>query len=69
MHQELMVLDTKTCEAVRIKADLRPFSISANFNDARYYNTDLGPLDIQGVNSKGRPYGVTASNLTQWGLI
>ena len=64
-----MVWDTETCEAVLIKADPRPFSVSANFNDARYYNTDLGPLDVQGIDSKGRPYGVTASNLTRWGLI
>ncbi|KAL6211090.1 hypothetical protein ACLB2K_016318 [Fragaria x ananassa] len=63
MHQELMVWYTETCEDVLMKADPRPFSIYAKFNDSRYYNTDLGLLDVQGVNSKGRPYGVTASNL------
>ncbi|KAL6211181.1 hypothetical protein ACLB2K_016408 [Fragaria x ananassa] len=68
IHQELMIWDTEKREMVIIKADPRPFSISANFNDARYYNTDLGPLDVQGVDSKGRPYGVMTSNLTRWGL-
>ena len=68
MHQELIVWDTETCEAVLIKADPRPFSVSADFNNARYYNTDLGPLDVQGIDSKGHPYGVTTSNLTRWGL-
>ncbi|XP_004293143.1 PREDICTED: uncharacterized protein LOC101310092 [Fragaria vesca subsp. vesca] len=68
MHQELMIWDAENREAVIIKADPRPFSISANFNDARYYTTDLGPLDVQGVDNKGSTYVITASNLTRWGL-
>jgi hypothetical protein len=69
MHQELLLWNPITDEAELFKADPRPFSVSASSIDASYYNGDMRPLAVQGIDSKGRPFGVTASDLAQWGMI
>jgi hypothetical protein len=68
MHQELLIWNPVTEEAELFKADPRPFSVSANSIDASYYNGDMRPLAVQGIDAKGRPFGVTASALAQWGM-
>ena len=69
MHQELLLWNPITDEAELFKADPRPFSVSANSIDASYYNGDMRPLAVQGIDAKGRPFGVTASDLAQWGMV
>lgn len=69
MHQELLLWNHVIDEAELIKADPWPFSVSANLIDASYYNGDICPLVVQGVDNKGCPFGVTTSNLAQWGII
>jgi hypothetical protein len=68
MHQELLLWNPVSDEAELFKADPRPFSVSANSIDASYYNGDMRPLAVQGIDAKGRPFGVTASDLAQWGM-
>ena len=58
----------KTDKAEVIKADPRPFPVSANYVDASYYLEPITPLQVGGIDDKGRPTGVTASELAQWGL-
>jgi hypothetical protein len=69
MHQELLLWNPVTDEADLFKADPRPFSVSANSIDASYYNGDMRPLAVQDIDTKGRPFGVTAFDLAQWGLV
>ena len=68
LHQELLLWNPVTEEAELFKADPRPFSVSANSIEASDYNIDIRPLAVQGIDAKGRPFGVTASDLAQWGL-
>jgi len=68
LHQELAIWNPETDESEIIKADPRPFSVAACFVDASYYSEDMRPLRVSGITKKGHPYGVTSTELTQWGL-
>jgi hypothetical protein len=68
MHWELLLWDPITDKDALIKADPRPFSVSANSIDASYYNGDMRPFSVQDIDTKYRPFGVTASNVAQWGM-
>ena len=46
----------------------RPYSISASATDASYYFGSITPLKVSGIDQNGRPTGVTAYDLTQWGM-
>ena len=58
----------KTEEAEHIPADPRPYSVSANAADTSYYFGNITPLKVSGIDQNGRPTGVTAYDLTQWGM-
>ncbi|XP_024156411.1 uncharacterized protein LOC112164453 [Rosa chinensis] len=47
LHQELVMWNRKTDKAEVIKADPRPFPVSANYVDARYYLEPITPLQEQ----------------------
>ncbi|KAL6284484.1 hypothetical protein ACE6H2_015413 [Prunus campanulata] len=50
-----------------VQADSRPFTVSANAVEARFYEDDLGPLYFTGSDMNGRPTGVSAKKLIDLG--
>ena len=68
LHQEIIMWDQAADAPVLVKADEHPFSIAACQLDADYYNRDLRPLQVKGIDQKGHPIGVTSTDLTQWGI-
>jgi hypothetical protein len=68
LHQQLIIWNEDLDRAEVISADPRPYSVSANAADANYYFSDIAPLGVNGIDQNGRPTGVTAYELTRWGL-
>jgi hypothetical protein len=68
LHQSLIMWNEETGKAEHIPADPRPYSVSANATDASYYFSSIAPLRVSGIDQNGRPTGVTAYDLTQWGM-
>jgi hypothetical protein len=58
----------ETGKAEHVPADPRPYSVSANAVDANYYFGSITPLKVSGIDQNGRPTGITAYDLTQWGM-
>ena len=58
LHQVLLFWNNEEVEVV--KADNRPFMVTANAVEARYYDDDIGLINFFGKTRFGRPAGVTA---------
>ena len=58
LHQVLLFWNNEEVEVV--KADNRPFMVTANAVEARYYDDDIGLIKFFGKTRFGRPAGVTA---------
>ncbi|KAL6210236.1 hypothetical protein ACLB2K_015469 [Fragaria x ananassa] len=65
MHQELLMWDQASGCAELVKADPKPFSISANEIGADYYSSDLRSLTVVGIDQSGKPIGVMSTELAQ----
>ncbi|XP_050374687.1 uncharacterized protein LOC126792269 [Argentina anserina] len=66
---EMLMWDPATDKAELVKADDRPYSVASCILDAEYYYGDMRPLGVAGIDTKGRPVGVTSTELTRWGLV
>ena len=68
LHQSLIMWNEEMEKAEHVPADPRPYSVSASATDASYYFGSITPLKVSGIDQNGRPTGVTAYDLTQWGM-
>ena len=63
LHQEMLMWDPATDKAELVKADDRPYSVASCILDAEYYSGDMRHLGVAGIDTKGRPIGVTSIDM------
>ncbi|GKV47251.1 hypothetical protein SLEP1_g54167 [Rubroshorea leprosula] len=60
LHQKLIFWNGGKVEVV--SANDKPFSANTHLVEARYYEEDIGTIRFFGMNSHGKPIGITACN-------